>query len=135
MVSVHGHGIGAAIAATAGLWERLVREGWVISSYGPGRTYWRSPAHPGLVASTPDPGKVLDAEHFCRGEHEFLDRLALDAMPTSLKLAARDLLGAVEAYYARHKCGCGRPACHDCERDRRAETALAKAREVAPWRS
>lgn len=43
--------------------------------------------------------------------------------------AAPDLLAALEAYYGRHKCGCGHPACNDCERDKTAEAALAKARE------
>lgn len=42
--------------------------------------------------------------------------------------AAPDLLDALEAYHARHRCGCGHPACNDCERDRAAEAALAKAR-------
>ena len=42
--------------------------------------------------------------------------------------AAPDLLDALEAYYGRHKCGCNHPACNDCERDKTAEAALAKAR-------
>lgn len=46
--------------------------------------------------------------------------------------AAPDLLDALEAYYGRHKCGCGHPACNDCERDRVAEAALAKARGETP---
>lgn len=42
--------------------------------------------------------------------------------------AAPDLLDALTAYHARHKCGCNHPACNDCERDRVAEAALGKAR-------
>lgn len=130
MVSIDGHGIDAAV----GLRERLVREGWVISSRDPGRTYWRSPAHPGLVVGSPDPSRVLDVEHFCRGEHEFLDSLALDAMPTSLKLAAPDLLEALVMV---------RDADEDCLKDSlprwctpaaraRIDRAIAKAKGEQP---
>jgi hypothetical protein len=45
--------------------------------------------------------------------------------------AAPDLLDALEEYYAQHRCGCGHPACNDCERDRVAEAALGKARGEA----
>ena len=72
-----------------------------------------------------------------RGErNQWMHRAAEHgARELALRDQVADLLDALEAYHARHKCGCGHPACHDCERDRRAETALAKAREVAPWRS
>lgn len=50
----------------------------------------------------------------------------------ALMAAAPDLLDALEAYYSQHKCGCNHPACNDCERDRIAEAALAKARGETP---
>lgn len=54
------------------------------------------------------------------------------ARELALRDQVADLLDALEAYYGRHKCGCGHPACNDCERDRTAEAALAKAREKTP---
>lgn len=72
-----------------------------------------------------------------KGErNQWMDRAAVRvARELALRDQVADLSDALEAYYVRHKCGCNHPACNDCERDRRAEAAFAKAMEVRPWRS
>jgi hypothetical protein len=65
-----------------------------------------------------------------KGErNQWMDRAAEHgARELALRDQVADLSDALEAYYGRHKCGCNHPACNDCERDKTAEAALAKAR-------
>lgn len=120
------------MSAADALRARLTRDGWERTVTAPSGLLghlerWRKP---GVVGAIPVPPNEQTPGHdgIVQAAHEALDNLALNEMPTSLKLAAPDLLDALEAYLARYRCGCGHPACHDCDRDADAVAAISKAR-------
>lgn len=41
--------------------------------------------------------------------------------------AAPELLAVLQDFSTQHRCGCEHPYCKDCERDRLADAAIAKA--------
>ncbi len=67
-------------------------------------------------------------EYVAQVRVESSDRIAEAEANAVLIAAAPELLAALEEMAAQHECGCGRPGCKACKRERMCADIIAKAK-------